>query len=119
MNQSLFCVVCLNLFLSTVEIILIVVVYLFDPIVLETSSIFWIRNQSGVFVVFQSRFCVFCLDMFLSNSEVIIFLVYFFDPVFIETSLVRWISNQSRFFVRIFDYMEDPWLCVLNTMDQK
>ena len=52
MNQSIFCVVCCDMFLSTASVIL-VVFYFFDTIVLETPSVSWIRNQSIVFVVCQ------------------------------------------------------------------
>ena len=39
MNQSLFCFVCCDIFLSTIEVLLLIV-YLFDPIVLEILSFF-------------------------------------------------------------------------------
>ena len=47
--QSIFCVVCCNMFLSTAAVHLIVV-YLFDTIVIETPSVLWISNLSRVFV---------------------------------------------------------------------
>ena len=50
--QSRFCVVCCDMFLSTSEF-LILLVYLFDPIVIETTSVWWLGNQSIVFVVFH------------------------------------------------------------------
>ena len=37
------------MFLSTAEVLLFLV-YFFDPIVLETTSARWLRNQSRVFV---------------------------------------------------------------------
>ena len=57
--------------------------------------------------------------MFLSTAEVLILVVPFFDPIVIEITSVIWLSNQSRVFAHIFDYMEDQWLHVLNTTDQK
>ena len=68
------------MFISNVEVLLLLV-YFFDPIVLETPLIFWLRNQSRVSVVCQSIFCVVCRDMFLSNDAVILIVVYLFDPV--------------------------------------
>ena len=62
---------------------------------------------------------VVCNDMFLSTAEVLLLVVPFFDPIVIEITSVIWLSNQSRVFAHIFDYMEDQWLHVLNTTDQK
>ena len=85
------------MFLSTVEVILILV-YLFDTIFIETPSVCWLRNKPRVFFVFQSIFCVVCRDTFLSTAAVIIILFYFFDTIFIETTSVRWLRNQSSVF---------------------
>ena len=51
-NQEIFCVVCRDMFLSTTAV-LFIVVYFFDHIVIETHSVFGLRNQSRDFVVFQ------------------------------------------------------------------
>ena len=118
MKQSQFCVVCRYRFLSTVEVLLILV-YFFDTIVRETSSVCWLSNQSRVFDLCLSIFCVFCCDMFLSTAAVLLIIVYFFDPILLENPSVWCLRNQSRFFVHIFDYMEDLWLHVLNRTDQK
>ena len=104
------------MFLSTVEVILLIV-YFFYNIVLETPSVCWIGNQS--------IFCAFCHDMFLSTDAVILLIVYFFDAIVTETPSVKCQRNISRVFVQIFDYMEYPWLnmfsslLVLNRNDQK
>ena len=98
-NQSWFCVVFRYIFLSDIEVLLLVV-YLFDTIVLEKYSVFWIRYQSRVFVVCQSIFCVVCRDIFLSTVAVFILILYFFDLIFLETLSVRWLRNQSIVFFR-------------------
>ena len=63
------------MFLSTVEVLIILLVYLFDTIVLETTSVCWLRNKSRVFIAHQSRFVVFCRDIFLSTVAVLLILV--------------------------------------------
>ena len=84
------------MFIFTVEVLLLV--YLFDTNVLETPLVYWIRNQSRVFVVFQSRFCVVCCDIFLSTASVLLLIVYFFDNIVLKDPSVRWLRNKSIVF---------------------
>ena len=63
------------MFLSTVEVLIILLVYLFDTIVLETTSVCWLRNKSRVFVVRQSIFVFVYRDIFLSTVAVLLILV--------------------------------------------
>ena len=116
-ESIMICVVCRDMFLSTVEVLLLFV-YLLDTTVLEISSVFWLRSQSIVFFC-QSIFCVVCRDMFLSTAIVLLLLVDFFDTIVFETPPVKWLRNQSIVFVYIFDYVEDIWIHVLNRMNQK
>ena len=104
--------------ISTVELLLILV-YFFDPIVTETSSVSWVRNKSRFVVFCKSIFCVVCHDMFLSTSAVLLLLVYFFDNIVIGTHSVKLIRNKSGVFFHIFYHTE--YLCthVLNNTDQK
>ena len=64
--------------------VLLLVVYLFDPIVIETTSVGYLRNQSTVLVVCQSRFCVIRHYILLSTAAVLILLVYLFDTIFLK-----------------------------------
>ena len=57
--------------------------------------------------------------MFLSTTAVLLLIIYFFDTIVIETPSVLWIRNKSLVFVRIFDYVEDIWINVLNRTVQK
>ena len=75
------------MFLSTVEV-LIILVYFFDTIFIETYSVCWLRSQFKVFVVCQSIFCVVCCDIFISAAAVLLLLVFFFDTIVFETTSV-------------------------------
>ena len=48
MEQARFCVVSYNMFILT-DAVIILLVYLFDQIVLDITSVSWIRNKSIVF----------------------------------------------------------------------
>ena len=65
--------------------VLLLFVYFFDHIVIVKSSVFWIRNQSRVFVVCQSLFCAVCHDMFISTAEFLLVVVPLFDTIVLET----------------------------------
>ena len=47
--KSIFCVVFHNMFIST-AVVLLLIVYFFDLVVPETSSVRWLRNQCRFFV---------------------------------------------------------------------
>ena len=81
------------MFLSNAAVILLLV-YFFNTIVLETYTVCWLRNQSRVFVVCKSLFFAVCHDMFISTSEVLILVVPFLDYIGLENPSVRWIRNK-------------------------
>ena len=118
MNKSWFFVVCRDMFLSTVEVILLLL-YFFDHIVFGKASFCWLSNKLIFIAVCQSKVCAVCCDMFLSTSTVLHLIIHFFYPIVLETPLVWGLRNQSRIFVQIFDYIEDLWQFFLNKTDQK
>ena len=68
-----FALLCRDMFLLTVEVLLLLVFTSSICIVLETPSVSWLRNQSIVFVLFVDQyFAFFCRDMFLSTVKVLL-----------------------------------------------
>ena len=86
-NQSLFCVVCCDTFLSTVEVLLLIV-DLFDPIVLKTLPVCWIRTQSR-FLLFVNQYYV--LFLMICFSQLLQFFLFFF------TSLISLFLKHLQF----------------------